>query len=354
MCYYILEANGKTNTGEYVLNITNSIKDLNPKVFTSNDSFHKENAIDLFAKYGTTSYLPIKLFYYFRGWIRIFLYFLQQSKMRRCVLHTHWFRFSPIDYVFLILVKTFTNTKLVHTAHNLLPHEKKFFDYFFHRKLYKICDFVIFHNMVNKVDFQNLFNLDVRCEIVPHYSYVSKETAKDKAVENSILFFGNIRPYKNLELFLESTSNIEKRLYITVAGKPEYDINKLTIKYNRIHWILDWISEDELKEIFLKHQIVVLPYSKIDNSGLIHLAMSYEKAIIASDLPMFEEILGKNERGLLFKTGSKEDLKDKIEILLEDGELQKKLSKSAKDLMLSKHSLEKIGRELKKIYNSLN
>ncbi len=352
MRIYLLEANGRTNTGEYVKNISNAIKMLSPKVFTSVNNVHKEASIEAFYNYGSTKRLVKKLSYYFLGWLRILLYFLTKSNKDSNIFHTHWFRFSPVDFIFLFMIKVFTNTKHIHTVHNLLPHEKRFYDNYFHKKIYKNSDVLIFHNETNKIDFISHFKLKKKFKIIPHYSYVP-QSAKTKEIEKSILFFGNIRRYKNLELFLESVADLEGA-HVTVAGTPEYDISMLKNEYAQIHWKLGWVSDEEMHQLFSMHQLVVLPYLKIDNSGLIHLAMSYGKAVIASDLPMFKEIIGKNQRGLLFESNNLSDLRDKIKILLANYKLREKLGNSARELMQTKHSLNEIGNELKSIYSSIN
>jgi glycosyltransferase involved in cell wall biosynthesis len=65
-------------------------------------------------------------------------------------------------------------------------------------------------------------------------------------------------------------------------------------------------------------RIIVLPYTKAEQSGVLNMALSAERAIIASDLRGFRDLLG--EPGLLVKPGDPELLSRGIQGLLNDDE----------------------------------
>lgn len=49
------------------------------------------------------------------------------------VLHTEWYTFSPIDYLFLRKIKKKYGVKYVATVHDILPFNEKFYDKCFHK-----------------------------------------------------------------------------------------------------------------------------------------------------------------------------------------------------------------------------
>ena len=59
------------------------------------------------------------------------------------VLHTEWYTFSPIDYLFLSRFKKKYGVKYVATVHDILPFNEKFYDKYFHKKLYELADSII-------------------------------------------------------------------------------------------------------------------------------------------------------------------------------------------------------------------
>lgn len=347
---FFLEANGKTNTGGYVKNICDAVGQLQPRVFTSRSNFHGNNSIRVFGKYGSTKYIVLKVLYYLIGWYKIKRQLKKASKKTIIIFHTHWFRLSPVDYHFLKGIKTRnSNIRLVHTVHNLLPHEPKFYDHRFHDAIYRMSDLLIFHNSVNITDFNNKFQ-DIKTKKIriPHYAYRVDIDKKNKVIPKSILFFGNIRPYKGLEILIEAVRDLD--CYVTVAGQPEYNIDEIVRRNPQIRFELTWISDDRLKELFSTHAIVVLPYKDIDNSGLVYLAMSYGKVVVASDLNMFKEIISDRVNGLLFEKNNSEDLQSKLHEFLENPDLLCKIGQNAKNLMGTEYSLSNIGDKLVKAY----
>ena len=60
--------------------------------------------------------------------------------------------------------------------------------------------------------------------------------------------------------------------------------------------------------LFWAADLVVLPYKRIYQSGVLLTALSYGKAVIASDLPPFTEILEDGSNGLLFEANNAESL----------------------------------------------
>ena len=308
---FILEPNGQTNTSKYVKNTLPP----NCKVFTSRgSSYSKDVGIPVFRNYRNSVGLK-KLYYYLVGWLRIAL-LLQKDD----VFHFHWLKFSPLDYVFISVLKL-RKVLLVGTVHNILPHEKKIYDRFFFERIYRSTDELIFHTEGILKNFSNGFFLPKSYHIINHY-YDPVKIESDKEVAHKLLFFGNIRRYKGLELLLESIKSLKTDLQweLCIAGNPEYDISDLieeTKSLRNIQWKTSYIDNRELEELFNQSGIVVMPYLKIDTSGLLYLAKSYGKVIIAPKMGVFEESIIHRKNGLLFSPGDAESLADVIALALD-------------------------------------
>lgn len=360
-----VEVNGKTNTGEYVNKIikatTSQCKDeIVVKVFTSNDSLYStEFAIPVFKKYGLVKNPLLKMYYYIVGFSTIFLKIIREDA--KTIIHFHWLRLSLFDLLYFLLLRAMTKAKIVFTVHNVLPHEVNTIDKTLYPFIYKQVHYFTFHSNSAKEKIESLFKSNIKnYDIIPHYGY-QVGISSTQCINNSILFFGTIRDYKGLDILLQACTyiNSDNNWTLNIFGKPEMNLDAL-YKYaastgldKKILWNIGWIDSDKIDEIFNKHEIVVLPYKRIDNSGLIHLAMSYGKPVIASNLGSLSDIITDEENGLLFKPFDAEDLASKIKLLLKSKELRHTLGYNAKKVMQEDHSLSRIGKLHCNLYLSL-
>lgn len=357
-----LEANGKTNTGEYVSNIVSSLHPGNQEtitILTSQGNIYKNHALTVFMNYGRTNNNIYKLIYYFIGWNNIYS-LLSKYKNDTIIFHIHWPKFSPLDAFYTRLMKKhFKKLILFFTVHNIIPHEKRLFDPYFFHNLYNKADVLIFHTEQNQIDFlSTIGSVKAGQYIIPHYSYPVRLDNTIKIKQNSLLFFGNIRPYKGLDVLLEALSDLKEQNWtLTIAGNPEYDLSKIQqfAKDNhlepRIDWKLKWISGKELDFLFQTHEIVVLPYKRVDSSGLLNLSMSYGKIIIASDIGGIKDLITTGENGILFTPNDSKSLSSNIITVLNNTERFRILGKNAKMQMDKLHSLKNIGQQLSTIYD---
>jgi glycosyltransferase involved in cell wall biosynthesis len=117
------------------------------------------------------------------------------------------------------------NKKIVWTMHNKVPHDVKY------KKIYKI--FMLFLEMVSyKIIIhchETLYFLSFKQKAVyvPHPNLIGiyGEYKKGGGIENStlkMLFFGNVRPYKNVELLIQIIRGLNfPYLILTVCGPAE-------------------------------------------------------------------------------------------------------------------------------------
>jgi glycosyltransferase involved in cell wall biosynthesis len=132
------------------------------------------------------------------------------------------------------------------------------------------------------------------------------------------LFFGQIKPVKALDIAIEALSKLKSGKLI-IAGKVRADdyqtYQKLIEKYNlqnRVITHIRYISNEERELFFKASNVVLIPYRKIFQSGVLLMALSYRKIVIASDLEPNKEVIVHNKTGYLFKSESSSDLADKM------------------------------------------
>ena len=127
----------------------------------------------------------------------------------------------------------------------------------------------------------------------------------------TLLFFGQIKASKGLEILLQAMESVEDpRLRLIIAGQSrDFDLEGALAQWtspvtrSRIRLMNRYIRDEERDSLFKACDAVVLPYHRIYNSGVLMMALSYGRLVIASDLPANREILEHPGLGLLFATG---------------------------------------------------
>lgn len=133
----------------------------------------------------------------------------------------------------------------------------------------------------------------IDCAHIPIGAYHEPELlAESDSCE--LLFFTTLAPYKGLELLIEAFTRLRSEyphLRLTIAGTaharfPGY-ARELKNHFNETHGI-QWrgqVSEDDVKDLFQRAEIVVLPYTaSTGSSSVLYQAATWGRAVVASDL----------------------------------------------------------------------
>lgn len=249
------------------------------------------------------------------------------------ILHTEWYILSPIDFFFIKKIKNKFKIKYVATVHDILPFNKKFYDLYFHRKLYALADKIILQAPSNMQRFESLFpSLAAKTVMVPHghmldYIEVGQKEecrrqlgiSQDKKV---FLFFGQIKKVKGLDILLRAFSLLKDEcaeVFLIIAGsvwKTDFDDCQKIIEDNNldnyVRLDIRYIPDEEVKDYYSAADICVLPYTDVYQSGVIQLAYGYKKPVISSDLPSFTQFVKENETGFVAEVGNYLSLFEKM------------------------------------------
>lgn len=211
-------------------------------------------------------------------------------------------------FVLVLLTSKAKGTKIVWTVHNVAPHDayhakfsQRFMNWFV-----KQCDGFIFLSEESQKTFLNYFKplSTTHCSVIPHGHYrQSYSAAIDKNMAKAelglpqqkkvLLFFGMIKPYKNIDSLIQIFTESQLEEYILViAGKPdspqlEEQLRAKKLNNPSIHLFLEFIPDNQLHLYLSTADIVVLPYRSILNSGALLLALSFSKPVIAPHMGAF-------------------------------------------------------------------
>lgn len=332
----------------------NNIKPVIYSTFTNDDISSK--SIKTF-KSGKKFLILDVLSFFFSGLYTFLI--LKFQKVDWVILHV--FSYTSKDFFPFVLAKIF-GVKIVSIAHDLEGFEEKDNNYI-KNKIYSWSSSVAIHNSFSINEFNRIFDSKYKDKVfqIPHGNYIpfiSKNNINYKFdfldnLDNSkkyILFFGQIKPTKGLDVLLKSLKFIDPNIHLIIAGRSRYDdfnqyleiINSVNIR-SRVHMLIRYISDKERELLFHYSDAIIVPYSKIYQSGVLILSMSYGIPVIASDLPPNKEIIDNGRTGILFETEDEIDLANKITSLFENKSLLRKISQASFDYVNTKHSWCQVG-----------
>jgi D-inositol-3-phosphate glycosyltransferase len=258
------------------------------------------------------------------------------------IFHILWNnKIELIDRVPLMLYYKLVGKKTLLTVHNVNAMERDSSDSWFNRVTlkiqYRLVDHLFVHTERMKVELTQRFGLpDVKISVipfginnaVPHTDLSPCEARQQLGIpqtDRTILFFGNIAPYKGLEYLIEAFRRImtgSKEYRLVIAGRPKNcEHYWSTIKdsldrhpnRDRILTKIDFIPDAETEVYFKAADVVVLPYRHIFQSGVLSLSYSFGVPVIASDVGSLRDDIIEGQTGLVFRPEDPVDLAVAIE-----------------------------------------
>ena len=279
----------------------------------------------------------------------------------------HLFHSSFIDYLLIALTYFFgfRICLIIHDIENLLEQSGKSWI----QNCCQLSSYIVVHNSLSYDELLKKISSTEKEKvcIIPHGNFIGLneitntiETAKYFNLDSNkihLLFFGMIKKSKGLEVLIESLKDIPSNVHLIIAGRTrnisfnhyENTINELNLS-SRVHPVIRYITNDERNKLFNFSDLVVLPYRKIYQSGVLLQAMSYGLPVIASDLPANKLIINE-KNGVLFNTGNASDLAQKINELIMDEKKRKSIAENAKEFVKINNDWENIASDFLNMFS---
>lgn len=292
------------------------------------------------------------------------------------IVHFQFFRRPRIDILYCILLRLM-NTRLILTVHDVLPLNQNRIDLFFSGISYKIFHRLIVHSEINRKQLMYHFCIPPnKIRVIPHGNfdqYVPEnppsllEARKNLQLQihhHVVLFFGYIKPYKGLDLLLDAmeiASQSDKQISLVIAGNCNDDslrkhYQKRIDHLSRLMTIvshIQYIPFEKVVDYFIASDLVVLPYHTISHSGLLHLAYSFGKPLIATRVGDFEDFIEQGKSGFVLESNDKNCLAEAIVQAFSDLEKLRRMGSYAKYLNDSRYSWQEIAKETESVYNCI-
>ena len=238
------------------------------------------------------------------------------------LVHLHWVfgftlpgarRFPPLRrmaqiwFAVWLGVCRMTGTRLVWTAHNVLPHEPVFADdEAARRSLVRSCDLVLAHSPSALTALAALGAVARRTAVIPHgpvsYGAAAVVTSPPPASRNAgrprrFLFFGRVHEYKGVEellaAFRDLPSDVAAELMVAGQCRDQTLQSRLQALAQggapRITLRLEHIPDEEVGRLLDGADVVVLPFRQVTTSGSAMLALSHGRPLLVPDLAALAE-----------------------------------------------------------------
>nr|WP_304358185.1 glycosyltransferase [Clostridium paraputrificum] len=220
---------------------------------------------------------------------------------------------SILYLVWIDLLKLF-GAKLCWTMHNRYPHDCENIELSnkFYKRIIKRMDNIFIHCHKSRSILVNEYSYpDEKITYIPHGNFIreiKKIGHKNKLIkkyginknELVILHFGTVLKYKNVPILINSFNKANlKNAKLLIAGKIKdglEDIINEKVKGNKnIILLNEFVSEEDIDELYAVSDIAVIPYEKDSmlNSGVLIMAFSQSLPAIVSEFGVVKDLRGK-------------------------------------------------------------
>jgi glycosyltransferase involved in cell wall biosynthesis len=254
------------------------------------------------------------------------------------------------------------------TVHNVTPHEASWLNRLMLRFVLMFGHEYIVHSEDNRARLEEMRGS--QASVLPHgvleapRSGLTKEEARQKlgiAPEAKVaLAFGNIRPYKGVDVLLRSFAKIaheQPNALLVIAGKPweKWDRYDALIKQmhlaDRVRLFLDFVPTPEVETFFTAADAVVLPYRGFDaQSGVGALALPFGRAIIVSAAGGLPEFVF--DPDAVVTPGDEESLAESLGRVLRDDAWRHKLEQDS-EMIAARLGWTEIAEQTVAIYRAM-
>jgi len=197
------------------------------------------------------------------------------------VVHVQWLPRPEVDLRWLRRVAD--ERPVVLTAHDVLPRRRKAMPVW--PDVLETAERVVVHSERAVEQLVELGLGRERIARIPHPVFPAEPLPPPEG--RTLLFFGLIREYKGLDVLLQALPEI-KDARLVVAGDP---VDPVPPADGNVDWRLRFVPDDEVRGLMSEAAAVVLPYRRLDSSGVLATAIGYRRPVVVTDVGSLGEIV---------------------------------------------------------------
>lgn len=194
-------------------------------------------------------------------------------------------------------------THIYHVIHEVIPHEGdrqvKGVD-FFNKTLVRLADTIVLRNKTYIPAMVERYHISPDrvkyMELWRRYPEYTQPTHSKR-----VLFFGRINPYKGADNLLKIV-RLCPDVSFDVVGRvdPEMeDVVKKLSKEPNVRLETGYVSDEEMKKVFINADWAIVPYNSASQSGIIIDAYKYSRPVIAFNVGAIAEQVDEGKSGYL-------------------------------------------------------
>jgi glycosyltransferase involved in cell wall biosynthesis len=249
---------------------------------------------------------------------------------------------------------------LVNVCHNARPYNRWDGDNLFLsrelrllRRAYASFDLVLAHGEATVEEFRRTWSSPAPVVVVPHGDErIFADEPPPPAAEERILFFGDWRKVKGIPVLMEAFDLLATRrpgARLTIAGTPSpRDLDPGTVRAwasrhgDRVTLVDRYVAMEDVPAVFGTARVLAAPYLVAFQSGVVHLAMTMGRAVVASRVGDLPASVVHEETGLLVPPEDPEALAAALERVLADPGLAVRLGAEGRRRVLSANAWEAV------------
>jgi len=277
--------------------------------------------------------------------LRVLIYYWRlvcyAAKAKPTVFHILWNnKIELFDRTLLMLYYKLLGKNLLLTAHNVNIRKRDSNDTWLNRfslrAQYRLSDHIVVHTEKMKSEMVSDFCIsESKVSVVPFginntvpntslSSAGAKQILGVSKTDKTLLFFGNIAPYKGLEYLISAFTELLKndRGYrLIIVGKPKgteyyWDQIRETIASagirDRTIQRIEYVPDEETELYFKAADVLIIPYTRIFQSGVLFLGYAFGLPAIAADVGSLRDDIIEGKTGFLFRSRDPADLAREI------------------------------------------
>jgi glycosyltransferase involved in cell wall biosynthesis len=286
--------------------------------------------------------------------------------------HFHFFHFLPLDYLFLKALRGI-GKRVVITAHDVIPFDARPSDIPWLRRLYSEADRLIVHTQDSKNILVSTFDVpDERIRAIPHGPFLqfADEQAQPQTVARKhleidgdarvVLFWGQIKAVKGLEHLIRAFHRVAEQrpdALLVIAGpewKESFDRYAALLREmgltGRVVSRIEYVPDEEVGTYFSAADLVVLPYTESYQSGVLYMAYSFSKPVVASAVGGLAEVVEDGVTGMLVPPREPETLAEAVLHVLGGLDRAREMGKRGRELVETRFGWGSIARQTADVY----
>jgi len=258
------------------------------------------------------------------------------------IFHILWNnKFQFFDRTLLTLYYRLLGKKIILTVHNVNTSRRDSKDSALNRQTlrfqYRQADHIFVHTQEMRQELSKEYCVnESQVTVIPFginnsvpntdlSSIEAKERLGLRKEDKTILFFGNIAPYKGLEYLVSAYQQIAAKrsdYKLIIAGRPKgfeqywtevQEMIRADVQKGKIILRKEYIPDEETEVFFKAADVLALPYRYIYQSGVLFLGYSFGLPVLAADVGSLRDEIVEGKTGFVFKPEDPVDLERAIE-----------------------------------------